>query len=58
MAKNELHILKNDLLVQVENEIKNHLINLTHGCLCSDQVDDTDLYRSVVDGNAKRMILF
>ncbi len=55
MAKNELHILKNDLLVQVENEIKNNLINLIYKF---DQVDDTDLYRSVIDGNAKRMILF
>ncbi len=35
-------------LVLAENELKNHFINLTHGCLCS--------YR--VDGHAKEMLLF
>jgi hypothetical protein len=35
-------------LVLAENEIKNHCINLTHGCLCSDYVD----------GYAKGMFLF
>jgi hypothetical protein len=48
-AKNELHIyIKNYLLVWAEKIFKNHLINMTHGCLCSDQVD----------GYAKGMFMF
>ncbi len=36
--KNEQHIL--DFFDFLVNKFKNHLINLTHGCLRSDLVDD------------------
>ncbi len=48
MAENELHIKKIFSIVLAKNENKNHLINLTHGCLYTDKVD----------GNAKGMFLF